>query len=442
MLVTGVGRNAPCPCGSGKKYKNCCMRRDQALARAVAEVEAADTPMQDRLAQVREITAAVAPRLSEADALDIQATMAQMEEIVSFNAMTDRIDAAVETLPPYRSEFVRLLETTSEAIQRADALFAEDRFAPLRCSAEDLRQACEEMGLVPPFEAESDEAGMETTFALSMHFAGDEKNRMHLSRQLMMALPDYVDAGRYVDAWLIHHSAEMLVSAPESSSPFAFTMVLQALEEWTGQLEAQRHTLLDLIGLDGLPQDLEEAEALVQTALSNPKATARLERFLEAHPALRGLVEAEAWRWQDQSIALFERDDADCLYLSEDEVNPWITVFFERLLPQDGTEQIPHASNVARQALPETTREMAAAIFTPQRIEQLVSDLKAYRHELIARGEKDAAGLAHAALMMITNRDADTMNPADEPLLLRICMASLREVALGVIERSREEGEA
>ncbi len=22
----GVGRNEPCPCGSGKKYKNCCMR--------------------------------------------------------------------------------------------------------------------------------------------------------------------------------------------------------------------------------------------------------------------------------------------------------------------------------------------------------------------------------------------------------------------------------
>lgn len=22
-----VGRNSPCPCGSGRKYKNCCMRR-------------------------------------------------------------------------------------------------------------------------------------------------------------------------------------------------------------------------------------------------------------------------------------------------------------------------------------------------------------------------------------------------------------------------------
>ncbi len=28
-VVTGnkIGRNAPCPCGSGKKYKNCCLNK-------------------------------------------------------------------------------------------------------------------------------------------------------------------------------------------------------------------------------------------------------------------------------------------------------------------------------------------------------------------------------------------------------------------------------
>ena len=24
-----AGRNEPCPCGSGKKYKNCCMKKDE-----------------------------------------------------------------------------------------------------------------------------------------------------------------------------------------------------------------------------------------------------------------------------------------------------------------------------------------------------------------------------------------------------------------------------
>lgn len=33
-----AGRNDPCPCGSGKKYKKCCLREDDALAARVAEV--------------------------------------------------------------------------------------------------------------------------------------------------------------------------------------------------------------------------------------------------------------------------------------------------------------------------------------------------------------------------------------------------------------------
>ena len=28
-----LGRNDPCPCGSGKKYKNCCMKKDQEAER-------------------------------------------------------------------------------------------------------------------------------------------------------------------------------------------------------------------------------------------------------------------------------------------------------------------------------------------------------------------------------------------------------------------------
>ncbi len=30
-----VGRNAPCPCGSGKKYKNCCLDKDMMAGKNV-----------------------------------------------------------------------------------------------------------------------------------------------------------------------------------------------------------------------------------------------------------------------------------------------------------------------------------------------------------------------------------------------------------------------
>ena len=31
--MNAIGRNEPCPCGSGKKYKKCCLERDEALER-------------------------------------------------------------------------------------------------------------------------------------------------------------------------------------------------------------------------------------------------------------------------------------------------------------------------------------------------------------------------------------------------------------------------
>ena len=41
------GRNQPCHCGSGRKYKHCCLEKDQAqaaAARAKASAEAAAQP--------------------------------------------------------------------------------------------------------------------------------------------------------------------------------------------------------------------------------------------------------------------------------------------------------------------------------------------------------------------------------------------------------------
>lgn len=31
----GIGRNSPCPCGSGKKYKACCMEKPDRVGRLV-----------------------------------------------------------------------------------------------------------------------------------------------------------------------------------------------------------------------------------------------------------------------------------------------------------------------------------------------------------------------------------------------------------------------
>jgi tetratricopeptide (TPR) repeat protein len=85
------GRNDPCPCGSGNKYKKCCLAKEEAVAREqLAKAQAPrDTRRRDQRAaanrlQVTELTAAVAARLDAyEDALDIAS-----------NAVVDLVRAA------------------------------------------------------------------------------------------------------------------------------------------------------------------------------------------------------------------------------------------------------------------------------------------------------------------------------------------------------------
>src|SRR5580704_19297192 len=71
------GRNDPCPCGSGNKYKKCCLAKEEAVAREqlVKAQAPRDTLRRDQRAaadrlQVTELTAAVAARLARAEEED------------------------------------------------------------------------------------------------------------------------------------------------------------------------------------------------------------------------------------------------------------------------------------------------------------------------------------------------------------------------------------
>jgi hypothetical protein len=54
-----AGRNDPCPCGSGRKYKQCCLEKDEAAAREARARAAAEAPEPDAAEQA---TAAKAPK--------------------------------------------------------------------------------------------------------------------------------------------------------------------------------------------------------------------------------------------------------------------------------------------------------------------------------------------------------------------------------------------
>jgi tetratricopeptide (TPR) repeat protein len=57
-----TGRNDPCPCGSGKKYKRCCLEIDEAAERTVLTVAAPSQPLQ----KIPNVAAEIAAKLAAA----------------------------------------------------------------------------------------------------------------------------------------------------------------------------------------------------------------------------------------------------------------------------------------------------------------------------------------------------------------------------------------
>ncbi len=440
--MTKIKRNDPCPCGSGKKYKQCCMRKAGPIRRAPRD-------QIDQLSQVRHLAKQLIHQVPQDEAQRLQNNLDQIDDLVAYNAMIEQIDAASRALKIHRAAFKEMMADTEAAMERAQNLFSEERFISLRYTVQDVHRAFEKVGFPSRTRQALDEKDMEIIVDASLHLAGNKDDRARLTRQLMMALPEYVAAGRYLDGWLIQHSAYRMTEVPQESNPFLFAMFGRAFDEWTRQMDNEQVALLDALGLktsEIVGKDPEKIEALLKAQLDDPKKKAELESYYDAHPMLYSTTQAKMWEMEHESLHLFERDDADCLYLSPEDVSPWVPMLLEQLEPMEiqarkaaarGEWDNEEILNKMSKAMADVAQEMSTAIFTPDRIRQLVAELKAYRRELLKKGEKEAAALAHAAWLPLDRDDVEAIEPTETPMLTAICFASLREMMIGLSDEAQ-----
>ena len=371
------------------------------------------------------------------------------EEVAAYEAMSDEIEAAGETLEKHRAEFEAMARNDMDVVMHTRRLFAEERFARWRFTAEDVYRAFEAVGYPPGGRIEADENAKITQAALS--YLADKERRTRLARQLLMLLPEYVDAGRYIDAWLIQYSAYHMVEAPERSNPFLFMMFYHGYEEWATQIEDQQRRMMLEMGLDpdevwAASSNIDEYVARVEAVLADPEKKARLEALYEQHGMMADQAGAEVQAWERGIMRLLDREDADRLYLTDEEMAPWLPMLEERLMPVmaeieqariEGRTEDHAALDALRKELAEIAREMGADVFTPERVAQLVEELRAYRRDLEALEEHQAARSAEHAIFMLEQLP----DLKEEPLLIGICFASLRALLIGVAEGTRAEPE-
>lgn len=427
-MIESIGRNDPCPCGSGKKYKHCCMRKT--AGRRTVQHPARQRKRQRQVDDLRPITQ-------------------QIEEIAAYVAMGEEIDAAVATLERHRPAFEALLEDSQAMMERTHRLFADARFEPFHCTMDEVRQAFEEVGYPGDFALDADREA-ERMVAAIQYVAAHREDHLSVARKLMMMLPEYVAEQRYLDAWLILHSAYMMIETPDQSNPFLFEMFGYGNEALAKHLLAQHTALLQHLGLDEEAigaMSFDEAEALVQAQTADPATNAALEAYFAAHPEFHAYVESEIVDMQRQSLLLLDREDAERLYLDPEEVTPYLAMLMEQLRPLEaqareaierGESPHPETLEAMSQTLMEVARVMVPAVFTAERIARLKADLKTYQSDLLRAGDTRAAALARSAAMLLQREEP----PNDNPLLITIGFVSLREMLMAMSHeaQARQEG--
>ncbi len=451
MTASDVGRNDPCPCGSGKKYKYCCLRKDQERRRRRSEAPSsfspADHPVGGLLQQVRRLTENLrnVPG-EEARGLEEQADW--LERMVVRWVEEHEIDAAMEILEAHRDEFQEMIADPVEAMDRAMRLFSEERFADLRVSTDELQQAFDAVGYPTLDPRGSNDEDADILMNAAIHLAGDEEARAETARRLLGALPEMVAANRFMDGWLIQHSAYCLLELPDRNNPFMFVIVQLALKAWVRETESKRRSMMEELGVDISVlrgSTLDEVRALGQELGRDPDKRAHLERLYAEHPVLQR--QAEQWMKQLERdvVKLLEREDAQCLLLSPQQIKPWLIDFVERTealqVPvgassEAGNRQENDMIEAARDAVRTLTLEMSAIMHNSGWVDELIEALREYVRRLEDAGEEEAARWANNALT-VAQWD---LPPTENPVLLGISYVSLREAVGSLVEGGADPG--
>jgi len=438
-LKTRIGRNDPCHCGSGKKYKRCCLALDERCRAASPAVSAAAETSFDEavpppsIQQIPDLLQKLASRGPKEERAEFARLQSQIQPILSYMQRQPEIETASKALEEHRQEFDALAEDEEAYLERARVLFAEERFAPLRFTADDVRRAFDKVGQ-PQTILGHDQAGKILRTAI-LHLA-DEDRRNHLSMSLLLHLPDDVRAERWLDAWVLQHCSYYTSDFPNESNPFLFEMFSYGYNAWVEKQRGLDGALLAEVGMDLerlQSMNIEELEAWLQEQQADPARKARMEALLLANPQQRAQASASLEAMERNSVTLLEREDASALLLSPQDIERWLPILneccesFAERLPEESAD-LPRDEATTRlfgETVWPVLGEMAGDIFTPDRIRQLIAQLKTYRNERFAAGEKGIAGLTLGAITSLERED----DPSKNYFLLALCFNSLRKMS-------------
>jgi hypothetical protein len=359
---------------------------------------------------------------------EFEELLAKTQPILDYMERQPAIAAASQAIEAHRADFDKLLEDDKAYLERTKALFAEERFVPLRFTADEVQRAFDKVG--HPTPGSSSDRFVEIVRKAILHLA-DKERRSGSAMSMLMHLPDYVAADRPLDAWIIQDCAYLTAERPDESNPFLFQMFSHGYDGWVAQKRDREAAILRQVGMD-LPRlegmSMEEIDAWLQEQKSDPVKLARMEEVMRANPEQRAQAEANLEQLERDAHKLLERKDAAHLLLPLCDVQPWLprlneswASVCEQFPNIEGPSPSPAAGKALMDGMFPLLGEMVAALFTPERTRQLAGQLKAYRNARHAAGDMHTTTLANGAIVSL----GEGRDPASSHFLYTLCYFSL-----------------
>ena len=298
-----IGRNAPCPCGSEKKYKHCCLGSDEIA--------------------IRNVNADIV----EENWIDYEPTDDSFEDITKVAILddlrTEITDASYE-LEKHQKKFSRLLRKPAKFLKYAGKLFSEEPFENMCFTVNDMQMAFEKVG----YPSDSDLFFNNTRKYIDCLVS--EELQRNYAINLMILLPHYVAEKRYIDASIIQHSVMLMDESPEDVvPPFLMCLFMQGVNDWDIKRDDEQLEIFGKLGLDSDEihrRGIEGLDSLIQEVMAKNENT-DLNGLLNAHPKLKAFAEAQCYESEKIACSLMHHEDASRFFLSFDEVEPWLATF-------------------------------------------------------------------------------------------------------------------
>ena len=423
------GRNEPCHCGSGKKYKKCHVAADQAERDRQRREEQSSNPadeLSEAFSLAKEGSLPAGANLSTDDPKLGGLSPQSKEILLEYVQRREEIERAGEALDGHWEAAESICADPERFSDIAGELFGDPRFDALRFTADDVHRAFEKVGFASMETL--DEESVNILVKAMLHVA-DKKRRMVLGVGLLIHLPDFVSSGRYLEACLLQLLAFETMEKTEKTNAFLYHMFTSGYETFVAESQAYQEAIFEEFGLDPVEMKnmspLEAKQKLVET-FSDPLRNELAEKLFARDPIYREASLARLDELRDRSSELVDREDTPFLEFSREEALPWFERFSDAYEewaknPENTlTEDSP--PDIFEDVLQPILRQMATSLFTPARIEQLVDDLTEFQNERFEAGDRESASLAEAAISWIRPEDEPGLNP----FLLTVCYRTIR----------------